>query len=254
MATTTAVSNYKIYCTTENIYVSGWGVVSPTTCYHNNTHTVNPNSVQIIDTISSNTFSVKEDKIEVSRNTTVYSISILDIAPGETKSVTYTFPIPVSLYSFIITPDATNKGDIYSIIAAENTTLGLIVADLAINDTSLIAPTAFLLYATVGYHVSITDGTNTQDLGLVLTKDMETGVITFQNPIQYIFLASNTLIRMTIKVLNQIRIGGAGVYKFFDDVIGGAPIPAATIAKFTYTNNSIAGDNKELTVYLSCLY
>jgi len=55
-----AVSQYKIYCITEAAYVEGWGMAPPTVCYNNNAHTVNGDSVQLIQTISSDEMTIKD--------------------------------------------------------------------------------------------------------------------------------------------------------------------------------------------------
>jgi hypothetical protein len=39
---------YRIYCITENTFVSGYGTNYPTTCYNNPAHTVNLNGVNLI--------------------------------------------------------------------------------------------------------------------------------------------------------------------------------------------------------------
>ena len=39
---------YRIYCITENRFVSGYGTNYPTTCYNNPSHTVNSNGVNLI--------------------------------------------------------------------------------------------------------------------------------------------------------------------------------------------------------------
>ena len=251
----TTVYRYKIYCNTEATYVQGLLETEPTVCFNNSGHSINVNSIQIIETISQNLVSVKEDKVNIQRNTWVDDIPILDVAPGETKIVSYTFPFIVSLYSFMFVPDSTNKGDNVSIIANENTTMGLIGADITAGATTLLAPIGLLTYGMVGLWLIITDGTNTDDLGMILAIDKVTGIVTFQTAAVHNFSSTNTLVKMTVKVMNAIRIGGPGVYRFFDDVIGGAPIPTGTVVKFKYTNNSpVETPNKELVIYLSCLY
>jgi hypothetical protein len=252
----TSINKYKIYCNTEAVYVYGWKETTPTTCFNNVAHSVNTNSVQLLDTISSSYVNVKEDKVNVQRNTWVEDIPITSIAPNSSKTVTFTFPITVSLYSFMIVPDSTHKMDQFSIIANENTTMGLIGADVSIGATSLIAPAAFLTYGYIGFYGVLTNGTNTDDIGRILTIDKNTGIITFETATTHAFSASNTLFKMTIKVLSEMYICGPGVYRFFDDVIGGAPIPAGTVAKFVYKNNDplIGGVTKDFVVYMECLY
>ena len=61
-----SVTKYRVWCLTEGTWVEGWGQTEPTACYNNNTHTINPNSVQDLETVA-DTFDVDTDgKIKVS--------------------------------------------------------------------------------------------------------------------------------------------------------------------------------------------
>lgn len=252
MATQT-VNEYKIYCDTEATYVSGWGTAEPTVCYNNNAHTVNASSVQLVQTVNSNAISIIEDKISITRNTRIISIEILDVAPGTTSVVYYTFPIPMSMYLFEYSSDNTVIGNKLSISANPDTVVGLIGADIAIGDTMFIAPAGLLLYGAVGFCITLTDGTNSNHLGHIISIDKLTGEVVMQNATTHAFLAINTLVMMTIEVLNNFPIGPPGIHKYAEKIIGGAAIPKDTITKYTFSNNAVSGPIS-LFVNLTCLY
>jgi hypothetical protein len=48
---TSSITNYKIYCTTEAKFVTGWGTAAPTVCYNNNTHSVDVGQVSSLETV-----------------------------------------------------------------------------------------------------------------------------------------------------------------------------------------------------------
>lgn len=246
------VFKYKIYCTTEAAYVTGWGLVAPTLCYNNTSHSVNSSSVQLLETISSNQVSIKEDKIDIGRTVKIFDGTI-DAAPSTTGTDTFIFPTTVSFYSFQFVTDSTNKGDDFSIYANEDTVLGLITADAAIGATVINAPMALILYGFVGYHLKLSDGTNTDDLGMITAIDKVNNTVTVHIPTVHAFLSTNTLVKMTVKVLDSIRIGGAGLHKFCEDIIGGTTVPKGTVVNLYYTNNATTGDNKTLTLYMTTL-
>lgn len=248
------INKYEIYCNTEETYIIGWGETPPTKCYNNASHDVNIHSVQLLDTVASNTVSIKEDMVDVTGNKWVECIPILDVAPTETKSVTYTFPITVSMYSFMFVTDATNKGDNLSIIANPNTDVGLISNDIAVGATTLTLPALVISQIVPGFWLVIDDGTNIDDIGRVLAVNRLTNTITFQTPTTHAFSATNTHVKFSIKVLNNLRLCGADKYRFFDDIIGSTPIPTGTTATFIYTNNSTTGENKELSIYITCVF
>jgi hypothetical protein len=47
------LNKYRIYCTTEDIYVYKWDKIIPTTCPNNQSHIIDTNSITIIDSITS---------------------------------------------------------------------------------------------------------------------------------------------------------------------------------------------------------
>lgn len=249
----TTVYQYKIYCNTESTYVEGWGQTPPTQCYNNTGHTVNSGSVQIINAVASNTVSITEDKIAISRTAKIFDGTVGHVAFGTTASYTFTFPVLLSFYSFQFITDASNTGDDFSIVVNEDTTLGLITADQIIGDTIIHAPAALMLYGLIGYHIKLTDGTNTNDLGMITDIDKVNNTVTTLNATTFAFSATNTLCKMTIKVLDNIRIGGAGIHKFCEDIIGGTVVPKGTVVKLYYTNNATSGADKSLTLYMTTL-
>lgn len=251
------VYKYKIYCTTEEKYVEGWGTTAPTVCYNNNTHTVNSNSVQTIDTIASDAVSIKEDKVQVARNVKIEFIEFKNVESNSTQTVEYKFDIVTSMYSFQFMADDTNKGDELT-IAGVDTTMGLIAASLSPGATTLYAPPALLAYGTQGFYLKLTDGTNTDELGYILSIDKIAGTVTFQNATTHSFSSSNTLVKMTYYIMKSVKIGPPATYMFCDDVVGGTAVPLNTVVKFIYKNNSMPGDltdePKSLIVYLTLLF
>jgi len=252
--TTSTVNEYKIYCTTESVYVSGWGIVPPTVCYNNNTHSTNINSVQIISTIESHAVSIIEDKIPISRNTRIIQIALENVAFGNTLSVDYIFPINMSMYLFDYITGDLNTLDALSIHANPDTVLGLIGADIAAGDNTFIGPPALIAYAVVGFYLTLTDGTNSNDVGIITDIDPITSIVTVRKPTTNAFLAANTIVSMTLKIFDELLIGSVGVHKYGEKIIGGAAIPKGTVTRYIYKNNAPEGPPVSLFLHLTCLY
>lgn len=248
------VYKYKIYCVTESTYVEGWGTTPPTHCYNNNTHTVNANSIQLLETLDQNTVSIKEDKVDIGRNVYVKSIEIEDVAFGDTGTAEYIFPLVTSMYSFKFLFHEQNIGDTISIYANPDTTMGLITSNLSVGATVIGAPPALMMYGWPGFHVNVTDGVNNDHLGIILSMDKVNNTITVQTPTEHSFSSTNTVIKMTIRVCDEMKIGGTGYLPFGEDVIGGSALPPTTKARFIYKNNSTSGDPKFMCVYLTLLF
>ncbi len=249
-----SVGNYKIYCNDENKYVSGWSVAPPSACYNNNAHDININSVQLIQTISTDTVKIKEDSILIPRNVWIKHIEFTGIYPQTSQDQYFTFKIPISMYSFTFVTDNTNKGDEFTIAVNPDTPLGLITENLNAGVTTLHAPPGLLLYGWNGFELKITDGTNTDDLGMILSIDKDTGIVEFENKTEHNFSSNNSVVKMTYYTMKNFKFGAPGVQRYGDDIIGGASPPIGTVVKFTYNNNSASGDPKNFIMSLTLLF
>jgi hypothetical protein len=254
----TAINHYKIYCNTEAKYVDGWGASTPTVCYNNNTHSVNTNSIQLLEIISTNQVKIKEDSVIIPRNVWIKHVEFSNIESNSSQDRYFTFDIVTSMYSFTLSTDDTNKGDEFTIAVNPDTTLGLITQNITAGDTTLYAPPGLLAYGWNGFELKVTDGTNTDSLGRILSINQTTGVVTFSIPAVHSFSSSNTLVKMTYYTMNSLKFGAPGVLRFGDDVIGGSTAPIGTTVKFTYKNNTQPGDltdkPKSFILYMTLLF
>jgi hypothetical protein len=215
---------------------------------------VNSNSVQLLETVSQSIVSVKEDKVDIGRNVYVKSIEITNVAAGDTGTVDWIFPLVTSMYSFKFLFNNDNIGDTISIYANPDTTLGLITSNVNVGDTVIGAPAGLMLYGWPGFHLNITDGVNNDHLGIIKSMDRINNTVTVELPAEHSFSSTNTLVKMTIRVCDEMLISGTGYLPFGEDVIGGSGLPAGTKARFIYKNNSVSGDPKTLCVYLTLLF
>lgn len=74
------VNRYRYYCQTESNYVYKWDTTKPITCVNNINHTIDSNSISIIDTIKSQDVSVNNialsafDELKVAEKSTIFDI------------------------------------------------------------------------------------------------------------------------------------------------------------------------------------
>lgn len=74
------VNRYRYYCQTESNYVYKWDTTTPTSCVNNIIHTIDSNSVSIIDTVASKDVTVENlsltsfEELRVSQKTTIFDI------------------------------------------------------------------------------------------------------------------------------------------------------------------------------------
>jgi hypothetical protein len=236
------VNQYQIYCITEGAFVKGFGTALPTVCYTNDTHTVGANSAQLIQTISSSQVSIKQNQSTTGTNFFVKDIKFTNVESQTTQSVDYTFDILTSVYNYDFFVDDTNVGDYFTINVRPNTALGLVTQDINIGDTTLHGSAGLLMYGRRGYEIKITDGTNTDDLGRILSIDTGTGIVTFTNATTHEYSAANTNIIMNYYVMKNYTIAGYGQVRYGDNIFAAATVPAGTTVRYTYQNNSVSGD------------
>lgn len=248
----TSVRNYRIYCDTEAAWVTGWSVDPPIKCYNNISHSVNLNSVQEITEVSENAVKIVEDAVEVSRNISNDAISVL-VPSASSGSATYVFKFPNSFYSYQFGLSDIHQGDELTIAINPNTVLGHPGADITTGATTFIAPMALLMYGQVGYFITITDGVNTNELGLIRSINKVTGVVTMDVAATNDFVAASTLIKMTYYVMRSVPLSGHGVFGFGQDIIGGNPVPVGTSVVVTYKNNTtdVMAPDKRFTMFLT---
>ena len=57
------VYKYRVYCNTEAKNVFTWAESAPTTCPNNTAHTINNNSISIVDKIVSNEVKIQAESV-----------------------------------------------------------------------------------------------------------------------------------------------------------------------------------------------
>lgn len=72
---------YIFKCETESTQVTSWSTVTPTECPNNSSHTINPNSMTIIETISNDKTIILNPKLNIINN------------PSFIRLGTYTVPV-----------------------------------------------------------------------------------------------------------------------------------------------------------------
>lgn len=98
-----------------------------------------------------------------------------------------------------------------------------------------VSPTV-IEHSEIGFHLKITDGVNSDDLGAIIYKDSNT-VYTEFAPTNTYSAASPTYVMMTVYVLKDHQAGHPTNHTVGDSKIGGTHVPANTIVYVTYKNN-----------------
>jgi hypothetical protein len=117
------VKKYRVYCNDESTFVTGWSESEPSTCYNNNTHTIDTNKTAVTD------FNLDEVAIiqtEPNIKNTFFLESVTDlIDAGQTKDIDIPTDVDFYLYGVHLNLFQPNIGDLFSVWVNKDTVIGL---------------------------------------------------------------------------------------------------------------------------------
>lgn len=181
-----------------------------------------------------------EELIETDGSYTPYAFYIsTSLAEVVTKTVSFPFAINIMSGEYEIV--AANKDDFVSLIIGEDTVIGQITGNVVADDDVITVDDDVLAKVAKGYCIKLADGTNTDTLDRIISVDkvaktikMETGAVNAFN------VSTPTDVQMTVKLLDNIRLGHPGRVPFGEDKIGGSYVPANTVIKALYDSKAAA--------------
>jgi len=158
----TILIKYRIYCTVENVWTEGWRSDSqgePIQCFTNTEHTVNANSVQIVETINTieSIVRIKEEYSiagEQDTNGQFCCEAFEMVIPANStviKSIAWQYPISVLEPFFMAI--STHDGNILNSISGPNTIVGTLTENVATNATIFDVSPTVIQYAIIGFQL-----------------------------------------------------------------------------------------------------
>lgn len=129
----TSYYKYRIRCTTDNQY-EYWILSSsasvPTVCPTNTAHTIDSTQTSIVDTISENVTTIKEESTATGGNFQSKTLS-MNAAANQVSSTTTWWPYPISAFAVEFAAEETHRGDLISMAIGEDTITGTITANVS---------------------------------------------------------------------------------------------------------------------------
>jgi hypothetical protein len=231
-----SVFHYKCYCLTEAAYVYTWATSEPTVCPNNNSHSIDTNLTTIIETVSTNTVTAAENSDGYFETSHVV-INIPSGTPGTITEHDVVWPMDLILWRTLITPTSDMIGDVLTVVASPETTIGVITANAASGTTTFNVNSTVTSNIWRGFRVNITDGVNKDVLDRCTAKDATAGTITVETPTVNSYNAGS-LIQIGVYVLKDINITDTQTIDIGTKGIKGKMITAGMILRVLYTNNS----------------
>ena len=233
---TTEVNHYRVYCTTESAYVYKWDSIEPTVCPNNNTHTIDAALTTIVESIATNTVKAEENS-EGDFETSHIIVNIPTGTPGDVTTYDVSWPMDIMLWKTELSITSDMIGDEITVVAAPETTIGVItvLANAGVTTISVNSTVTANIYR--GLLVVLDDGVNKNVVGRCTAVDKINGTISFQTPTTNSY-SPGTPVKIGIYVLNKIQLFEINTMKIGDKGIKGKLVPAGTILRVYYTNNS----------------
>lgn len=236
---TESVNKWKITCDTESIDVNVWlpgYITTPTVCPNNNSHTIS--TTQKLETVYNCETKIRELAKPVEGFIRIESIEVL-LEPNETKSHDLVWKFPICPLTVTILAKSKNIGDVFTVDVSPNRIVGAITSNVSIGDTVIHVSPTVLQYAHIGFPCTLYNGTNTCDIGFIISKDYINGTVTMSTTANMAFLAATpTYFRISVRFMGPHIISGTGPLALGSGKIGASYIPANEIVRATLVNNS----------------
>jgi len=269
---TESVYKYTMWCETDGKWESGWfESLNDVVCPTNSSHTINVDTIYLLDEVTSQAVTVKEEYVKTGGNFQATTMKI--VAPAnQTVYSQISWPYNISPISSAFISTADHVGDIINMTVGKNTPIGVNLAELTVapdwvsgnyivndrvvyngkvyscilNTVSNEIPTNNV-YWNAGYYIPVNDtvSNNTmngyhititgQDLGRVIK--VLPNKIWVENNISTTIAVNNYLLQ-TIYFIKNYEVSFAGLKTFGASKIIASYLPANVIVEIEYINNS----------------
>jgi hypothetical protein len=245
----TTLYKQRIYCTTDSKWEYVWTETETpiVNCPTDSGHSVNANSVSVIDTLSNTEVKLQVEETPANQQKTGGKYQLLSEAfdcPGNTVTdYTFSFKYPISVLAGYIYSEASMQGDVSKIDIAKDTVIGIVTSDVNDGATGLNVNSTAIDNILAGQLVSVTDGVNASDYIVVSSVDTIGENISLSSPLvgptgatgpAY---ASGSYVRVSVCFAN-VEFGPPGKYEIGTNTMGSSYVPAETTITFSYDNKT----------------
>jgi len=251
----TTLFKYKIFCETENQYVYTWcdnTQSAPQSCPNNTSHTIS-NTMSISDKVVSNNVKI-QSSILPNNNFMTESFRLSNILPNSTQSMSISYPFDISIITVTMSVINNNgeTNDSIDTIIAPDTVIGVNTQTVNISDTVIHVSPTVIANVNVGHFLNITNGTNINNLGRIVSIDNVNSTVTIET------MAANTFAPLSYIRLNVYKIKNLLLDSTGTTSLTGVPTLTSRLQshlpiKLIYTNNSTIY-TKSINLIIQYLY
>jgi hypothetical protein len=248
--------NYRVWCATDNKHEYIWREAEnyPSTCPTNTSHTIDAAQTVVVEIRDPNLIQIKEEFIPTQGFfQSVGSRETIDGNVNTVSAMTHSFPYSTTLLDGWFYSTAENVGDDVSVEVA-GITIGATGAPVAVNDKEITVTSTVIDNTSIGFHLTLTDGVNSSDMGRVLGIDSANSIVTMETGSEHIFSPlSPTYVQQTVRLIDSLPINTPNVrYAFAEKKMGGKNLPPNVPVTISYHNKT--GGEKEFAYNMEIIY
>lgn len=240
MATT--VNQWRIYCETESVFVTGYLPEGSTctVCFNNNTHLVNANSISIINTVSTSTTMISTQLSGITngnfRAEKKKLICSAGSAEGVISSQSVSFPYNLNILAFSVQISPENVGDFIEIAITPISYIGVLESPITSGDTILTLTPFVFGFLSIGYQLVFTNNTNgfKEETSEILSVNTNNNSVTLTSGLVTSFPAGS-YIKFQLKRLKTYYLGTTGSL-VIGNYLRASFFPITVQSELRYTN------------------
>jgi hypothetical protein len=243
------IYTYKVRCLTEGIdyEIDSPMNTIPTCCPTQGlNHIIDSNNIQIINKnideyVNLSRVVIQEETEDATQG--FFRVQHYKFACPSNCTTTFdmSFKYPVNISSVKLICDPENNGDSIDSIGIINSPIGMITSNVDIGDKEIKVNSTVQQYMSIGTDLMLTDFTNTEELGEVLT--LYTDRVVVENPATRNWTAGSTYVKMEVhNIVNLDLHSSVPLLELGLSRIGGSIIKPGVIVRINYTNLSLDKD------------
>lgn len=228
----TSLKKIRVYCLNELKWTEGWTDSSTDVyCFNNNEHSINPDSVQTLDTTEKINVTITQEFTATGGHFLSESYAV-NAPANTTTNYDISWPIPVNLQLINVENDPTSTGNILNGYINPMTPVGVITSDFREGQKKLSVNKTVIDNILIGYECFIED----YYLGRIINIDADNLLIVVEFPLDKDY-NYGAIIKIQLIVIKNFCIGA----NWAANTIGGRNIgtkylPAGYVLRASYTN------------------
>lgn len=235
------VKKYKVYCSDEAKFVSGWSEGEPTVCYNNNTHTIDDSKTAMVDIQTPVDVRIVQSSAGTDGDLYRLLPHSFVAQPNSTTVYDINIPIDCNLFAVHMSGRKENIGDIWSSCINRDTKIGFVL-EPSTGNTIKITPDN-LDGIRIGYHLSFDDG---KTYNMVVSKTSDSVTIDGDVDVK----AGDTAM-MCYFMVYQKEILFVGMFTMGSSIIGSSRLPKESTKSIIYINKSVLPKRVEINLEIT---